>query len=123
MTDPLELVRGDRAELALTGLLDGDNAPASFSDGDEVTFTAKYRYADSDAQAFLQIDGDSVELAGDSATITIVAGDWDDTPITRDRPFVWDVQLAVGGDPDQIVTLDRGVGLLLADTTLTPSPS
>lgn len=122
MTDtraPLELVRGDRCELVLVDLLDKDDAPAEFTPSDELIFTAKFQYADTDDEAFLQIGADSIELDGATATITVVASDWSDPPITRDRPFVWDVQLAVGGDPDQIVTIDRGTGLLKADATLT----
>lgn len=120
---PLELIRGDRATLVLSGLLDGDDAPAVFGVDDTLTFTAKYRYADSDLAAVLQLDGDSIELDGDTATITILASDWAADAIARDRPFVWDVQLAVGGDPDQIVTIDRGTGILRADTTLADPPS
>lgn len=123
MTDPLELVRGDRQTLDLTDLLDKDDAPATFNVDDELIFTAKHRYADSDADAILQIEGAAITLSGSSATIVVVGSDWPSAAFTRDTQFVWDVQLAVHGDPDQIVTLDRGRGVIKADTTLSVTVS
>jgi len=117
----INLDRGDRATLDITDLLDGDDLPAAFGPDDIVRWTAKRLRRHTDDQAFLaktsETDG-GIELSGDSGTITIVGSDWDDVTTRHNFTYFWDLQVALGGDADQIVTLASGTGTVTADITI-----
>lgn len=119
----LELRRGDRKTLALSGLVDGDGASASFASDDVVRWTAKRYAGQPDSAALFRktsaLDGGiTADIGSDTATISIIGTDWNDLSITSDLRFVWDLQIALGGDEDQIVTLATGEGIILADVTV-----
>ena len=120
----LILIRGDKATLAISGLLDDQGNPTVFGIGDVLTWTAKQHFTTTDSTALIVKSstdtGIDITTGTDQATVHIAPSDWDTLgPLTRDLKFVWDLQLEVGGDPSQIVTLDSGRGTIKADVTLT----
>lgn len=120
----LTLTRGDRATIAISDLVDGNCVPAVFGAGDVVRWTAKADLADTTAEALLaktSADGGvTIALGGSTATVNIVPADWTALQLRGDLKFVWDLQLEVGGNPAQIVTLAEGDGLIRADVTDNP---
>lgn len=120
----LKLVRGDRRELAIGDLVDAAGAPAAFASNDLLRWTAKRSRGQPDSLAIIRKSsanpGEIVFSAGSGAGSVFIEGsDWVTLPrLAKDLVFYWDLQLAVGGDLEQIVTLTRGKGLIEADTTL-----
>lgn len=122
----LILIRGDRAQIAISDLVDANLAPTTFQINDVVRWTAKRRVGEPDADAFLHkvsTDSSQISLAinGSTGTIFIKGSDWTTLtpPLVADLPFAWDLQIAVGGNIDAIVTLVRGEGTVKADVTRT----
>lgn len=120
----LELRRGDRATIAISDLLDANNNPATFGAGDVLIWTAKADLAQSASEALIvkssASGGISYMIGGSTATVLIFAADWTTLQLRGDLAFVWDLQLSVGGDPAQIVTLTSGDGIIRADVTDNP---
>lgn len=120
----LILIRGDRRTLAISGLIDAFGLPAAFGPSDVLTWTAKADHADSAGEALIvksSATGGIVFVPGGStATVTITAADWTNIQLRADLRYVWDLQLLVGGDPDQAVTLTEGTGIIRADVTGNP---
>lgn len=125
----LELRRGDYRTLNVSGLTDAADAPTTFAVDDIVRWTAKMNTGQTDAQAIIRkssvigVDepgGIVIAVGDDTAVITLLPDDFDElAPQASDRDFVWDLQLAPGGDEDLIVTLVSGTGTILADVTIT----
>lgn len=120
----LELVRGDRATLLVSGLLDQNSNPATFQTGDTLRWTAKRALGQPDSLAIIAKSstgsgGITIAPGGATATVTITPSDWSTLPhLWKDLVYYWDLQLAIGGDAAKIVTLARGRGLIDADVTL-----
>lgn len=118
----LELRRGDRKTIAISDLVDGDGASAAFTDEDILRWTAKRYVGQPDSAALFtktsEDGGIIVDVGSDTATIVITATDWDALPVSNDLRFAWDLQLALAGDEDQIVTIASGEGLIRSDVSV-----
>lgn len=115
----LELRRGEKTDILISGLLDPQGAPAVFGAGDTILFTAKADLGRADTEAILAkttVDaGITIALGGGSATVHVLATDWDAVRLTVDQPFQWDLELLPAGVAADRVTLDSGTGTILAD--------
>lgn len=119
----LQLTRGDLEELAISDLVDKEDAPTNFASSDVVRWTAKRYLGQPDSAAILALSSDpdggiTLDVGERTGTITITPEDWDDLSLNGDLRFFWDLQLAPLGDETKIVTLLRGEGVILADVTL-----
>lgn len=121
----LDLERGDKATIAVADLLDGSGNPTTFSAGDILRFTVKRDTKSIDAKALIRKSSDAdpggIDFTPDtaSATITILGTDWANVSVPINTTIVWDLQIAINGDPDQVFTLAQGPGRIVADVTLT----
>lgn len=125
----ITLPRGDGATLTISGLKAPDEngvlQPAVFNLNDILRWTAKAKTADADVDALIAKSstvapgGITIGVGTDSAKVAILPADFDAITAARDLIFIWDLQLAIGGDATQIVTLCLGRGTISADVTLT----
>lgn len=120
--DGVVLVRGDKREITVSDLIDGQGNTAVFNDGDILRFTIKRSVAGPALIAKSSADtvpGITFTSGTSEALIEILGSDWDLIVVRQDMPIVWDLQLAVSGDPDNIQTLAKGRGTITADVTQT----
>lgn len=121
MTTLDDLVRGDTRTLTISGLTDSAGDPATFGGTDVIVFTAKRHAGLADADALItKTSADSgITIDGGTATVTILPADFVGLEGPFDVFYVWDVQVQIGGDPLQVVTLDSGTGKIVQDVTVT----
>lgn len=95
----LEMTRGDTAAFAVH-IVDADTGDDVNLTGLVLTFTAKHKYEDADADAvFVKTLGDGIAVVSaeaGTATITVSPEDTDD--LTYHRTLVWDLQVEDGAD-------------------------
>jgi hypothetical protein len=115
----LELRRGEKADILISGLLDPIGAPAVFAVGDTILFTAKADLGHADSEALLAkttADGGiTIALGGATATVHVLAADWVDVRLNADQSFHWDLELLPAGVAADRVTLASGDGVVIAD--------
>lgn len=118
----IDLIRGDRADIDISDLLDGNDTPTTFGVDDVLRWTAKRYVGQPDSAALFAKSspsgGISIAVGFDTATISVLPADWNDLSVANDLRFVWDLQLAPAGDAARIVTVAAGEGIIHADVTV-----
>ena len=117
------LKRGDVRTLTVSGLVDGNQAPAVFGVNDVLIWTAKRKFTDVDADALFQKNSQNVgeiliNTGSDTAVITLNPDDFPAGPIAKAIPFQWDLEYWPGGDDNLTTTLVSGDGSITPDVTL-----
>lgn len=117
------LRRGDARKLHISNLVDELGNPTTFGTLDVVRFTIKHHHFEDDLQAIVQkssylpFGGITLDIGQPTGTIALEPADTAD--LEGNTRIVWDLQLAVAGDPDDIVTLASGEDIIYDDVTVT----
>ena len=117
----LSIVRGDTKAFTLT-LTDVDTGDPLLLTGLDLTFSVKYRLADTQEDALIvKTSGDGIVVAGDPALgIATLTLEPDDTNgLTNVRTLVWDVQVE---DGLEVRTPLMGTFYLIGDVTTPAAP-